>query len=415
MKILVISHEPFSPIYCNGKTLRSMFSAFKREELAQLFFKPCGEPDVQVCENFFYISDSDVFKKVIGKQKKCGEVYQRSSTYLEVKQRNVKFYSKVPRNMLLRDVVWSTNVWKTKELEEWYKQIKPDLILFVAAGSKFPFLVTKYLSNLDNTPVACFLMDDYYLHVHVKNLFEYLQRKLLYKYLKRLIDESVICFGIGDQLCEEYKECFGKEFYPIMNSIPIQEYNEPHKNEDKIIISYFGGLHLDRWKMISRLSSVIDPVFEVRVYTADNLTEEQNRLFADSRVCYCGSLSGIALKQAMTDSDVLLHVESDDISNRTYTRLSVSTKIPEYLMSGRVLLGYGPEEVASMQLLIKNNVGLFISSETTDDEIKKKIEIIKNHHYRVELGKKAYGFAVKKFDNKLIAENFKCLLRNNIK
>lgn len=75
----------------------------------------------------------------------------------------------------------------------------------------------------------------------------------------------------------------------------------------------------------------------------------------------------------MEQSHFLLHVESFDKRNRTYVRYSVSTKISEYLSSNRVVLAYGPHEVASMQLLKDNNLGCCLTDLDTKEEIVQKI------------------------------------------
>ena len=62
-----------------------------------------------------------------------------------------------------------------------------------------------------------------------------------------------------------------------------------------------------------------------------------------------------------SQSDVLLHVESFDFSIRNYTRFSISTKLPEYLSMGKLILAIGPSDIASMMYLIENKAALIIN------------------------------------------------------
>ena len=55
--------------------------------------------------------------------------------------------------------------------------------------------------------------------------------------------------------------------------------------------------------------------------------------------------------QEQIKADSLLHVEAFDEKSKKSTRLSVSTKIFEYLYAGKIILGYGPSDVASMEYL----------------------------------------------------------------
>ena len=55
-----------------------------------------------------------------------------------------------------------------------------------------------------------------------------------------------------------------------------------------------------------------------------------------------------------------MHVEAFDKKNRKITRLSMSTKISEYVASGAQVLAIGPSDVASMRCLADNRLGLCV-------------------------------------------------------
>ena len=105
---------------------------------------------------------------------------------------------------------------------------------------------------------------------------------------------------------------------------------------------------------------------------------------------------------------MLLHVESDDDYNRLLTKLSISTKIPEYLISGRLVIGFGPTDVASMKILSSNNIGIVLSSEISKDVLREELDkIVTNFELRKKIGKRGYDYAVENFNNQIIAEDFK--------
>jgi len=66
------------------------------------------------------------------------------------------------------------------------------------------------------------------------------------------------------------------------------------------------------------------------------------------------------------DANVLVHVESFDEASRLLTRLSLSTKIPQYLMAGRCVLAYGPAELASVRYVAETGAGPAVSTEDVD-------------------------------------------------
>lgn len=59
MKVLIISHNPISTYQSMGKSMRALFSAFRTEELCQLYLYPTI-PDVKQCASCYRVTDKDV-------------------------------------------------------------------------------------------------------------------------------------------------------------------------------------------------------------------------------------------------------------------------------------------------------------------------------------------------------------------
>ena len=83
----------------------------------------------------------------------------------------------------------------------------------------------------------------------------------------------------------------------------------------------------------------------------------------------------------MEETDVLVHVESFDAYCKAKTSLSISTKIPEYLSSKRLILAIGPDDIASMEYL--KNVAYCINSENVITQ--GLIEIMQDEYLRDQL------------------------------
>jgi glycosyltransferase involved in cell wall biosynthesis len=91
------------------------------------------------------------------------------------------------------------------------------------------------------------------------------------------------------------------------------------------------------------------------------------------------------------------------------TKLSVSTKISEYLASGTCIIGYGPAEVASMRILSDNKIGLTITDIDNDDEkIEKLKKILSNSNMRNEFAQNGFDYAFNNFN----AEKSRSYLKN---
>lgn len=403
MRALIISHNSFSKLNNNGKTLESIFKSYNKSQISQLFFNE-EKPDFEFCYNYYKITDKDIIKKIFFLSYSCGSILTPNTKYNDENYQNKSYSNKIRKFSdylrLVRDILWKTGVWKTRLLFKWVKVFKPDFIFFVGGNSGFSHDIAVYLSKLYSLPLVSYFTDDYILYSKPKNILEVIQKHRIRHFYNKTINHSSLLFAIGDLMADEYTKHFKKKFHPIMNSIPIEPYYK-YENKSIKIISYFGGLHLNRWKMIVRLASIIKaPNILIDVYTNSIITGEMEFEFNRCGVIVKKPLEGDELKNEIKKSDILLHVESDDKFNRALTKLSISTKIPEYLMSGRFILGFGPIEVASMKLIHDNSIGMVISSDLSDNDLEEKLDdIISNYELRKEIGLRGYDFAVSNFDN----------------
>ena len=81
---------------------------------------------------------------------------------------------------------------------------------------------------------------------------------------------------------------------------------------------------------------------------------------------------------------MLVHVESFDNKSRQLTKLSISTKIPEYLATGKPIIAIGPREVASLEYL--KDCSLWI---TNKNDIYNKIKLFsRGNDFLAELSMK---------------------------
>ena len=422
MKVLVIAHNSFSDVLNNGKTLESLFKSFRKEDFAQLFFSENETPDFNFCNNYYKVTDIDVLKSIFKTNQNCGNHIS------EIKENSVLIESKngifstifniakkfADKLTLFRDILWASNSWKSKKLFDWIEDFSPDLIFYVGGDSGFSHEIAVFLSEKYNLPLSIYFTDDYIIYPTNRNIVDYFQRKRMKKFYNKTVNRSLLSYAIGDLMANEYTKYFNKIFFPIMNSIDIAQYVPYQQVNKKIVFSYFGGLHLNRWKMLIKIAESLSSG-QVNVYS---ISEPENHIlekFKKVGIVFKGPVIGDDLQIAISSSDVLLHVESDDNYNRNLTKLSISTKIPEYLMSGRLIVGFGPSDVASMQILSTNEIGIVLSSDLLKEELQIELDqICSNFEFRKQLGKKGYDFVVENFNNQKIAEDFKQRLRGLI-
>ena len=169
MKILIISHNPTSTVNNNGKTMLTLFSSFRKEELCQLYVAPAF-PDVDKCSSYFRVTDKDVLKsyfkfKVEGRELKSSEI--DSSHHIQYEnEKDEKLYrnpkNKQPLRLLLRDIMWRCAKWYNKKLVAWITEQQPTHIFIVPGMSKFIYNIAIKISKQFGLPIISYICDDYY-------------------------------------------------------------------------------------------------------------------------------------------------------------------------------------------------------------------------------------------------------------
>lgn len=158
-----------------------------------------------------------------------------------------------------------------------------------------------------------------------------------------------------------------------MNSINVENIEKQARNilkREKMIISYIGNISFGRWKSLIDISQVINKLnieckeekYEFNVFSGESSEDLIKKIQNVEGLHFCGSIGEKKIKEVMFDSDILVHTESFEKENIESVKHSVSTKIPDYLASGCLILAYGPDEVESINYLRRNSAALICNS-----------------------------------------------------
>ncbi len=406
MKVLVISANAFSRTQNNGKTFEAIFSHFEKGEMCQLYTRPQTREliDFDYADAYYSVSELDIIKKLLHSKKECGEEIKSEGDYecptVYGQKRSIYIHP------FFRDLIWKIGLWKNRGLDDWIKREKPEHIFLVGGGERFLYEICWYIAKKFDIPYSLYYTDDYYIYPRPKSLLDWIQKKCMNPIFKKAIKGAKHAFVIGDRMKKEYESTFNRSFCSIMNSTQLYPYYSRTRSSKPYSVSYFGGLHLERWKMIVRLAALCGNIFDFYVFSTAVPNEKIEKAFKESNIHFMGALSADKVHDKMLNSDFLLHVESDDEVYKNSTRLSISTKIPEYLITGVPIIAFGPVDVASLQLLIDNELGLVLDSNRSNDELKQAIQnLIVNSDYNI-ISRKEYDYAINNFDRDTISTRF---------
>jgi hypothetical protein len=272
----------------------------------------------------------------------------------------------------------------SKELDYFIQQHQPEIIYSPLGSIPIMRLVKKIAKKYD-IPVIPHFMDDW-IHTMYENDFWMIIPKIVKnRCLKEIFRLSKCGLAISEMMANEYTDKFNIPFYPLMNCVDI-----PNKEDRAIsteilatksnnLFVYCGGLHLNRWKSLLLLCDAIlkfghSQRIQFCIYTkAEDWLQYGNYFSQYKFIIYKGFISNQELYKTLDRFDVLVHVESFDEQVIKYTRLSISTKIPEYLSKKKIILALGPKGIASIEYLRSNGAAIIID-DLNNEVIKEKLE-----------------------------------------
>lgn len=415
MKILIVSNNSLSQTRNNGKTLKMMFSEFDKSELCQFFCRGNGDVDFTAASNFYYISDIQVLKKMFMPWKTSGYVVKHPENNTQQGQAYTKgpIIPRTAFTQYLRELVWGSAKWDDRAFWKWIDQNHPDAVFFMGSYSIYMHRIVRKIHKRNRIPVITYFTDDYIIYPN-DSFYKY----LLIKEYRKTIAESSLCYAIGDDMAEEYSAFFKKPFKAIMNIVPFKDWSD-NKETKKVIISYFGSLYYDRDKAIKHLAQFIKDKakdflkvdYTIRVYSASILSQKEIDEFKSLNVEIKGFVSGERMLKAQNETDINLHVESDNEDYKKLTKLCVSTKIPEYLISSKPTIAFGPKDVASIKIFASIDERMVISSEevsikgtTVSNNL---VELINDVNVRNDIASKCHKYACKHYLRETVAKEFK--------
>ncbi len=364
MKVLIISAAPFRSDTNTGKTLMTLFSDLKPNEMCQMYLNS-GTSNVDICSSYYRICEKEIIKSAMGIRKNmCGGVIQpvnKENTYEPEKK--LSFITKYRANIAARyarEALWELSFWENGNFRKWVADEKPNVIFALMHDTNISIKIINKISDKTGCPVVLFITDDYYNDCEKsKSLIRksyYSKRRKLFKKLSANISTLVGCSSNAT-------EYFSKEFNvnkaetvytpsaDVYFKMPYREQN----NNDIIKIRYFGNLGLGRWEILKQLGEAVRQINSngvkavLEVYSSVTDTEIINALSIENGCVYKGWVYGDEYLELLQSADIAVHVESFDENMIRRTWVSISTKIADYLGAGKCILAIGSKDLASMK------------------------------------------------------------------
>ena len=346
-----------------ANTWESLVNRYNSEDLANIFLRE-ETPDSKVCSKYFCISENRVIKSILKRKIKTGREVgvkplvevEDSEDLQEHNERYAKMKKKRRYYMLLaRELCWKFGKWKTKELDAFLDEFKPDVILHGMDGYIHMNRIVRYAIKHTGAKAIGYIWDDNFTYKQSKKfgykVYRYYQRKSL----KKLAKQTDGFFAITPKTKAEADAFFGVNCTVLSKPLNNTPYPTSYENRTRPIrMLYTGNLLIGRDKSLQKISAALKALnaeqtkIVLDVYTQTQLSEEYLQKTTNE---FCKIHPPIPQEEVLRlqkETDILLFLE--DMSNENLTaRLSFSTKITDYFSAGKCIFAIGNADLAPMQ------------------------------------------------------------------
>lgn len=422
-RVLIVTGEPFNSKSATGITVSNLFRGWPKDKIAQIYSADI-EPDVDVCEKNWRISNKDLmllkqlyhFKKGSVSTPMASSVYEAPPVAAFSKKVNAK--NTVMRRVLVPLIDLLPYQLSDDHLSN-INDFKPDVIYSMLGNIRLVRLV-HYLSSRLSIPVVPHFMDDWLSTYSVsgRSLLTTIQRVIINRLTHQVVKNASVGLSIGDAMAEEYSQRFGIPFFAFMNpvALPLIRVKNVSAPKSTTVFIYVGGFHLGRYENLIDIGRAIAKVRQQNinvtflVYAPQTDIAQYGEDLVHDGVEIRGTIAPEEVQKVLSQANVAVHVESFLEKFSCYTRLSVSTKIPQYYAAALPVLAYGPSGVASCRYVNDNYCGVAVGHKNEDslEEVIRTLAV--DVELRNRLGENALSIAYERHDALKERERFRKVL-----
>lgn len=388
MKKLLVSSIPSWSQQSGANTFSALLDGIEGVEISNLYFR-ADLPDSKVAKNYYHIIENRVIRSIFNSKIKTGEEVQLctygSDNEKEIKSEKQRYslFSRNRNTLFLwgRELLWKLGHWKTRELDAFLDKVKPDIFLFNIESYPYFNRVNEYIiKRCRPKKIIVYWWDDNFTYKQKKSLGYLISRFFIRRTAKRIMLRATDVLTISPKMKRECDELFNVNSTIIAKPIRSTVKPEYYLPTKSLRFIYTGSMIIGRQKTLIALAKILQDINRngqkayLDIYSGTSLKAKETEALNIPGSCrIVGKIPQSQVFEEQLNSDVLVFVESFD---NKVARLSFSTKLTDYLSSGRCILAIGPEDISSMEYLSSENAAVTCFNEK---QLETKVkEIIEN-------------------------------------
>ena len=425
IKVLVITYTSWRNDTNLGNSYSNIFNGMDdRLEFAQLYIRD-GMPENNMVHKYFHISEKKLLKSVFTRRP-VGEYF-----YLEDPMNTTKVvFSKTYNKMrilnweiffLARDIACSLGVWKSKKLDKFLEDFRPDIIFSHFGSVTTVNQLITYCQNKTGARLVLYPWDDlYHINQYNKSAAYRLRVHLERHFMRKCAEPCSFMYTITEKMANEFMVIFNKECKILRKGYEfLKKPDVKQTNTKEISLVYTGNIGDKRWtvlaeiaKSIQKVSEMTDKRLHLYIYTLSAIDDEMRKaLEIENTSSLMGAISSQEVPKVLEKADILIHVEAFDKAKLETCRSSFSTKLVDYFFQGKCILAVGGQN-SSMEYLKDNDAAIVVDNVEKIDETIERIAL--NPEIINEYGLKAWACGERNHNihaiQDMIYEDFKSLV-----
>lgn len=424
-KLLIVSRLVWDD-NSTSNTLTNLFEDYDPNRIARIYIET-KRPHTKCCHNFFQISEYSLIKKLFNWKVVTGRVIDEIEGINIVEE---KFQKRISNNeasvmtfvrghrswlfKYLRELLWAFGGWKTKELRDFIEDFNPDVIWLDGSPLILMNRLNNYVKKITNKPSVTFLMDDVYRYDSCSGVMDRIYLFFLRKYVRETVKKSQHVFVSSPKMATVYSQIFGVKCTFIAKSLDTSTLiadNYPFYREP-IKLIYLGNVLYGRFDTLITIAKYVNEINKnsirivLDVYSDSIVSQNAKSSFLKNLgVRFLPAVPYNQVPGLISNSDAQVFVEDLDGRYKNIASLSFSTKIVDYLVSGKAILAVGPHGIAPIEYFRNEDAALVANShkeikeclislcngEVLRSYAKKAIECGKRNHNRAMMDKRIYG------------------------
>ncbi len=423
-KVLTVTRTVWDDASGTSSTDSNLFGNYDPSALSRIYIET-KTPSTKHCYDFFQISEYALIRRIWNKRIKTGKAIHLLNgdpdlqpTEFETKEQQIMSHVRSNRSMVYtfaREILWLFNGWKSRELKNYLRKNNPDVLFIYGSPlilmNRLQYFVLKHV----NKPAAFYFMDDIYTYESVKGsgILNNIYRFFLRKAVKRVVNHCQEFFVVSPKMKKEYDAIFNINSKILTKGINFSTLEfKPKAPNRPLKIVYLGQVIYGRVYSLMAMANTLKKVnehgvkAELFIYTGNFLSKEMLDQLEHSTSHIMPLVPYEQVQQIMADADVVVFAESLNEKYKNVARLSFSTKITDYLSSGKCIFAIGPHDSAPIEYLKDDDVAvvasdkeeigkkltdLILNPEIINEYAKKSFQLGKQNHSLIEMNNRLYN------------------------